>query len=266
MWVSTEGVTTTWTNSRSCADGAIGDGLNVAWRQGFLKGQTSGPTHNGMASFITDDETDLRGRIHFARIYGEKAAFGSLGNQDYVFLQHEKLSNGKHNFQMRVWKNVGAGATKLLADGNKYCNMVGHSDGREDYVWAWSTGQMELFANRGKGTISDSDADGYWDPSPGVIWNPPRDMDRQDLHLADWDGDGDCDIIWVNPVGGGVEVFLNEYPTRGRWEWTHLTNPAPTLGCEQTRGLAIFDCKSLPLQMHPLHDGNGYCPGGLCLY
>lgn len=26
------------------------------------------------------------------------------------------------------------------ADGNKYCNMKGYSDGRMDYVWTLSTG------------------------------------------------------------------------------------------------------------------------------
>tara|TARA_R110002060_G_scaffold48199_3_gene59187 strand:+ start:7515 stop:7751 length:237 start_codon:yes stop_codon:yes gene_type:complete len=42
LWVSTNGATTTWTNSRSCAKGSMGDGLNVAWRQGFWNGASSG--------------------------------------------------------------------------------------------------------------------------------------------------------------------------------------------------------------------------------
>ncbi|KAH8895341.1 hypothetical protein GQ53DRAFT_855657 [Thozetella sp. PMI_491] len=241
LWVGTEGATTTWTNARSCAKGVQGDGLNVAWRQGFFTGQTSGPTHLGMAAYQTADESDLRGRIHFARIYGTPSAFGNLGRQDYVFLQHEKLSSGKHKFQMRVWQSTGEGGTKVKADGNKYCNMVGHKDGSKDYVWTWSTGKMELFINRGKKQISDSDADGYWDPSPGVIWTPPRDMHRRDIHLADWDGDGDCDIIYVNPDTNAIEVYLNEYPQRGRWEWTYIGNPAPGLSCPYKKGLGIDD-------------------------
>lgn len=43
------------------------------------------------------------------------------------------------------------------------CNMMGHSNGMVDYVWTQSTGAMQLWANRGKGTITDSDPDGYWD-------------------------------------------------------------------------------------------------------
>ncbi|KAM0544199.1 hypothetical protein ACHAPJ_011950 [Fusarium lateritium] len=235
MWMDQSGKTWTWTNSRSCKKGRVGNGLNVAWRQAFYKGQTSGPTHNGMGG------ENLRTRIHFARIYGQTSVFGNLPLQDYVYLQHVSLSNGKHRFMMRVWKNTGGGGTKLVADGNKYCNMMGHRDGRADYVWTQSTGEMTLFINRGKGTINDQDAEGYWDPSPGVVFRPPRQMDRRDLHLQDWDGDGDCDIIYVNPETNAVEVFLNQYPNTGKWEWTHLTNPAPGLSCGHKRGLAISD-------------------------
>ncbi|KAJ3542506.1 hypothetical protein NM208_g4051 [Fusarium decemcellulare] len=219
MWMDQGGKTYTWTNARSCRKGYEGDG----------------PTHKGMGG------DNLRTRIHFARIYGQSGIYGNLPLQDYVYLEHISLDNGKHRFNMRVWKNTGGGGTKLVADGNKYCNMVGHRDGRVDYVWTQSTGEMTIFINRGKGTIGDSDAEGYWDPSVGIIFRPPRQMNRRDLHLQDWDGDGDCDIIYVNPDTNAVEVFLNQYPQTGKWEWTHLTNPAPGLNCGYKRGLGIFD-------------------------
>lgn len=41
--------------------------------------------------------------------------------------------------------------------------MMGHANGMVDYVWAYSYGTMEMWVNRGKGTISDSDVDGYWE-------------------------------------------------------------------------------------------------------
>ncbi|KAK0099309.1 hypothetical protein ONS96_008539 [Cadophora gregata f. sp. sojae] len=241
MWVDTAGVTTTWINSRSCQKGVEGAGLNVAWRQAFLTGKTSGPTHLGMGAYLTDTETNLRGRIHFARIYGEVTKFGTLPKQDYIFMEHKAVSTTSHQFQMRVWKNIGAGGTNLKADGNKFCNMLGHSNGMMDYVWTYSGGQMELYANRGKGSIKDSDPDGFWLPS-GVIWTPPSLMDRRDLHLADWDGDGDCDIIYTNPNGGAVQVWLNNYPTTKNWNsWTYLANPAPGVGCAEKRGVGIED-------------------------
>ncbi|KAK1842567.1 killer toxin subunits alpha beta [Colletotrichum chrysophilum] len=161
-WVDDGGKTYIWTNSRSCRKGYAGDGLNVAWRQTFYQGASSGPTHMGMG----------------------------------------------------VWKNIGGGGSKIVADGNKYCNMVGHRDGRVDYVWTQPTGEMTLFINRSKDTIGDTEVKGYWDPSPGIMFRPLRSMDRRDLHLQDWDGNDDCDIIYVNPETNAVEVFPNQLAVR----------------------------------------------------
>ncbi|KAK7420361.1 hypothetical protein QQX98_002784 [Neonectria punicea] len=224
MWVREDGMTDTWTNSRSCLKGKEGDGLNVAWRQGFRDGYKKNEhwTHFGMMDYQTNDEQNLRGRIHFARIYGTPSAFGNLGRQDYVFLQHETKKK-KHVFKMRVWKNIGQGGTKVLADGKKYCNMAGHDDGKEDYE------------------IRDDDPGGFWDPSPGQIWTPPREMHRRDLHLADWDNDGDCDIIYVDPKSGQLEVFINKYPETKKWEFSPLSNAAPSLHCNQEKGIGIHD-------------------------
>ncbi|KAF4905173.1 hypothetical protein CGCVW01_v012945 [Colletotrichum viniferum] len=230
IWVDDGGRTYTWTNSRSCRKGYVGDGLNFAWRQAFYKGASSGPTHMGMGG------TNLRTRIHFARIYGQSSVFGNLPLQDYVYLEHIKLAEDKHRFRMRVWKNIGEGSSKIVADGNKYCNMVGHRDGRANYVWTQSTGEMTLFTNRGKGTVGDTDAEGYWDPGPGIISRPPRSMDRRDLQLQDWDGDGDCSIIYINHETNAVEVFLSRYPQTGSRGWTHLTAPAPGLTCGTVSG------------------------------
>lgn len=138
------GKTFTQTNTRSCQKGSEGDGLNVAWRQAKGKGGADA-THPGMEEFYDrdDDKYDPNERVHFARIYGTKPAFGNLGVQDYVFIQREGKDDDKEfKFKVRIWKNTGQGGTKVLADGNKYCNMAGHDDGRMDYVWTWSTGKM----------------------------------------------------------------------------------------------------------------------------
>lgn len=72
----------------------------------------------------------------FGRVYGESQDFGALGRQDYLYLQHTNSSDGKqHFFSMHAFKNIGFGGTELKADGNKYCNMMRHEDGREDYIW-----------------------------------------------------------------------------------------------------------------------------------
>ncbi|KAH7375470.1 hypothetical protein B0T11DRAFT_345463, partial [Plectosphaerella cucumerina] len=230
LWVDDNGQTTTWTNARSCFRGKEGDGLNVAWRQGFNGEATSGPTHPG------GFPKGSRNRIHFARIYGEPQAFGLLGRQDYVFMEHAK-DGAKHKFSMLVFKNKGYGGTKLVADGNKYADMTGN--GRDDYVWTHSTGVMTMFPNAGKNEIVGSES--FWGPSV-KIFDPKtivgRDLDRRDLHLVDWDGDGRADIVWVNPDNQNrVSVFRN----LGGWRWEHLANPAPALFCNQKRGLGIFD-------------------------
>ncbi|KAM5381701.1 hypothetical protein ACJZ2D_002921 [Fusarium nematophilum] len=254
FWVDDVGQTTTWTNARSCQKGKEGDGLNVAWRQGFYKDKTSGPTHAGMVQF---GDSGFRNRVHFARIYGEPMDFGLLGRQDYVFLQHTELSSGKHKFDMRVWKNTGMGGTKLKADGNKYCNMYGHEDGREDYVWTHSKGEMRVYRNDGKTDVSGGQS--FWGENE-IIWEPRswtgKDLDRRDLHLTDWDGDGACDIVWTDPDNKNrVSVWLNLYPHNGKWDWTYHASPASAenLECDQKRGLGIQD---IPVAFADI-DGNG---------
>lgn len=146
--MSASGQTTTYTNARSCAKGREGNGLNVAWRRAYFRGSNSGATHGGVSNYRDDfgeDWEDWRNRIHFARIYGreESFAFRDQSVKDYVFMHVQKGKEKAFNFRVRAWKNLGEGGTKLEADGNKYCNMHGWEDGREDYVWAWSTGELD---------------------------------------------------------------------------------------------------------------------------
>lgn len=42
-----------------------------------------------------------------------------------------------------------------------------------------------MFPNAGKTDISDGSS--FWGPS-AKIWTPPRDIERRDIHLVDWDG------------------------------------------------------------------------------
>lgn len=141
MYIRGDGQTTMYTNTRSCKTGQEGDGLNVAWRAARHK-STTDYVHYGMEEFHDVDNWHLEERIHFARIYGRKPAFGNSGVLDYVFMERIEEDDGMFKFNVRVWNNMGQGGTKVLADGNKYCNMVGHADGRMDYVWTWSWGKM----------------------------------------------------------------------------------------------------------------------------
>jgi hypothetical protein len=157
-----------------------------------------------------------------------------------VFVEHV-AEGSQHRFNVQVYKNVGNGGAKLKADRVKYCDMTG--SGRDDYIWASSTGRMTLYPNAGKTIISGTES--YWGPST-VIFRPrdfvDRDFDRRDLHLADWDGDGKCDIIWVNPENQNrVSVFLNRHTLGGSWTWLYQPYPAPTLSCPEKRGPGLHD-------------------------
>jgi hypothetical protein len=112
LWVDDDGATITYTNSRSCIKGQEGDGLNILWRQGFHKGQSSGPTHSGMSDFAS---SGLRDHVHFARVFGEPQDFGLLGRQDYVFFNKRMPADDSDGplYEMHVWKNVGYGAAKI---------------------------------------------------------------------------------------------------------------------------------------------------------
>ncbi|RSL43787.1 hypothetical protein CEP54_014936 [Fusarium duplospermum] len=215
----------TWTNSRSCGVGKEGDGLKVAWRPGYFKGKTSGPTHTGGFA------SGIRNRIHFARIYGEPQDFGRLGRLDYVYMEHTKGSNGKHTFRMRVWKNKGYGATKPKADGNKYCDMTGN--GRDDYVWVLSKGEMDLYPNGGKNFISGQES--YWGPMQKAFFKPPPrpGSKRPPSHRLG--------RRWKNRVS----VWRNNYTPGGGFNWQYLANPAPELYCPEKRGIGFHD---IPVQ------------------
>ncbi|GES66464.1 esterase [Aspergillus terreus] len=244
MWVDDDGATTTYTNSRSCIKGESGDGLNVVWRQGFYQDANSGPSHPGMGGIF--GTSGLRDQVYFARIYGEVADFGELGRQDYVFIKKDTSDeNLGPMYYVYVWKSKGAGGAKIKADGDRYCNMMGHDNGMMDYVWIHSTGHMRLYPNRGLVEVP-TDGSSFWGANE-IIFDPTQEqigmkLDRRDLHLADWDGDGACDIIWTDPDNQNkVQVWRNKIKDTGSFDWEYNMNATDGLYCPEHRGLGFFD-------------------------
>lgn len=117
------------------------------------------------------------------------------------------------------------------------------------YIWVHSTGYMRIYENLG-GTCPSSPP--YWGPNY-QFWSATsylgHQVDRRDLHLADWDGDGLCDIIYVNPSTGYIDgLWLNKFATTGNLRtqanWQRVTNAGPRGGqrpCTERRGMAIYD-------------------------
>ena len=43
------------------------------------------------------------------------------GRADYIYMEHTKESDGNHRFDMRVWKNIGKGGTRLEGESPCAC-------------------------------------------------------------------------------------------------------------------------------------------------
>ncbi|KAK3897538.1 killer toxin subunits alpha beta [Staphylotrichum tortipilum] len=252
LWLNDKGETWTYTNNRGCAKGQEGQGLTPLWRAGENSVGGAGSTHHGL------DIPDVRDQIYFAKAYGEGVVFGQLPRADYVRIEPVAGSGGQIEYRFHVWQNLGGGATKLKADGDRYCNMMGHANGAQDYVWIHSTGYMRIYESRGGSFPSEPP---YWGPNY-IIFDPPatmgRQINRRDLHLADWDGDGLCDIIYVDPIFFDMEVWINKYRENNDFSsWEHWTEGAelPILParCTEERGKGVFDN---PVRFADI-DGNG---------
>ncbi|GLI77561.1 hypothetical protein PoHVEF18_005852 [Penicillium ochrochloron] len=132
--------------------------------------------------------------------------------------------------------------------------MMGHSDHAMDYVWVHSSGWMMIYESLG-GTFPVNPP--YWGPHY-QIWAATdyagSEIDRRDLHLADWDGDGLCDIIYVNPSDNSLRIWLNQYKANGNFDkWVEADTSGYDINCPEKRGVGIYD---LAVRFADI-DGNG---------
>ncbi len=126
-----------------------------------------------------------------------------------------------NHYDMEVWENLGAGGTKrkglqkpifryssapntanfFLADGVFYCDMTG--SGSDDYVWIYMDGHAastDFFAN-----IHSPPG---WGHSISISLSVPG--PRTGIHLADFDGDGRCDVLVQDRAIGSLKMWRNE--------------------------------------------------------
>jgi hypothetical protein len=120
-------------------------------------------------------------------------AFMGSGRADYALTS---IKDG--NVYIDRWENRGHGGTMVKGDGARYCDMTG--SGSDDYIFVDVTGSIHLFENEHNW--------GHWNDR-GVIYNANR--PRQEIHLADFDGDSKCDIFFVDKASGATRVLLNGY-------------------------------------------------------
>lgn len=110
---------------------------------------------------------------------------------------------------------------------------------------------MRIYPNKGlKSLVKDQS---FWGDSD-IIWDPKaligKDLNRRDLHLMDWGGDGTCDIVWVNPDNGNrPSIWLNHFPKTQKWNdaatWQYYADSPSArdanVHCDQQRGIHIDD-------------------------
>jgi hypothetical protein len=171
-----------------------------------------GITHEGQA------ETTIRNNIKFGKIYGSNRL-------DYIYIKQEK-----DYYDMKVWENKGSGGTKLKADGTFYCDMRG--TGSDDYVWIYADGHSdEIFANTHNPP--------FWDPNYSFTLKvgAPRTL----IHLADWTGNGRCDVLVQDKVTSDVRLWENQW-NAGTKTLTFVDRGiVASPGCGKSTGVSPFD-------------------------
>ena len=198
----------------------IGDNGNVeTWIN--RRGRGSGIVPDWVSAGITHEgqpETGIQRHIKFAKIYGSNKL-------DYVYVKE-----GDDYYDVLVWENTGSGGTKLKADGTFYCDMRG--TGMDDYVWIYADGHSnEIFAN--------TQNPPFWDPKYTFTLKvgAPRTL----IHLADWTGNGRCDVLVQNKVTSAVTLWENQWNAGTKTLTFANRGVVLSPGCGKSTGVSIFD-------------------------
>ncbi|KAK3994266.1 carbohydrate esterase family 3 protein [Cladorrhinum sp. PSN332] len=204
LHIGDTGAIETFINSRGTKDTT--PGIVPDWRE-------AGLTHPGLPVL-----GDVRDRVKFGRIFGS-------GRLDYIYLQE----SARH-FDVLVWENRGSGGRQSKSDGNFYCDMRG--TGSDDYVWISEDGkEAEVYANIG--------APPEWGQDTRIELSVPG--PRVGIHLADWTGDGKCDVLVQDKKTGALRLFENQFDA-GRNLLSFADRGEVTGGlCAEGWGVSTFD-------------------------
>ncbi|KAK5674489.1 Glucan endo-1,3-alpha-glucosidase agn1 [Elasticomyces elasticus] len=193
IWIHEDtGATRIFTNGRGRYDGLV-----PYWREAIS-------AHAGTG------EDRARESIRLPRLFPR-----TMGTRaDYVRIRVTQSGTAKHKYHytFELWENLGSGGTKEKADGNRYCDM--RNTGRDDLLWLKSTGELSFWPN--DNTNGHLSKPWNWGKSYSVL-NINADggaRDRRNVHLADWNGDGKCDVIYHDTITGWAEWWKNTYTSQ----------------------------------------------------
>ena len=129
-----------------------------------------------------------------------------------------------------VWENTGSGGTKLNADGNFYCDMRG--TGSDDLVWIYNDGTPDEIN-------TNIHSPPNWGHGTSITFSVPG--PRVGIHLADWTGDGRCDILVQDKHSGALRLWENNYDQRTNSITFTSRGVVASPGCTAGWGTSIFD-------------------------
>ncbi|KAL4860487.1 SGNH hydrolase-type esterase domain-containing protein [Aspergillus spectabilis] len=223
LWLDDMGKVTTYINNRGTGKGS----LVPDW-------VSAGLTHAGM------QVDGAKARVKFGKVYtaNQKGA-------DYVYVESQQLgpsTGGEplYDHYLHVWKNTGSGGTRLKGDGVFYCDMRG--TGADDYVWVSATGTGYLYGN--------IHSPPRWDPEGPVIFEAG--VERNRIRLADFNGDGKCDLWVVDRATGAAEVWINKWNTGSNsMSWDKRGVVTGSARCTEGWGVGIND---LGVRIHDINN------------
>ncbi|KAK2757692.1 hypothetical protein FQN54_004661 [Arachnomyces sp. PD_36] len=204
LYVNDDGSVETYINNRGHDKSLVPD-----WRD-------AGKTHGGFP-----DLENNRNYIKFGRMT-------ATGKADYMWSQYAPGNSEEVYTEIKWWENHGGGGTILKSDNNHYCDMDG--DGSDDYVAISPIGEFQLFRN-----IHDPPNWGQ----DGIIFNQYWPHKR--IRIADIDGDGKCDIIFLQEDATIATWYKTQYSDDDGFDFTRMGTIPEISSCSQRDGVGLFD-------------------------
>ncbi|KAJ6490824.1 SGNH hydrolase-type esterase domain-containing protein, partial [Mycena sanguinolenta] len=194
LWLDTAGVTTAFLNLGSTATGI--DAGQVQWLPSGVIATGVG-AHRYQVQFA-DLNGDGRAEYLWVHDDGSVEAWLNLGGPD----------NGPNAAKVS-WFPAGTIATGIGEDGAgvRFADLNG--DGRAEYLWLDEDGAMTAYLNLGSTTGGEGAANVQWLPQGVVATGPANGLGRDNVILADINGDGRADYLTVTHDGGVAELWIN---------------------------------------------------------